>query len=162
MYNPILSIQKVEKSFPDVKALSNVSLDVFSGEVVSIVGENGAGKSTLLKILSGDYKLDKGYIGLKGIDCSHVNPLSAHQAGFRLVRQEPEIVPYIDVTENVFVGEYIAAHGLIKSAAMRKAVEEMLEHYSFTKIIDLNLKGYQLSPCTDAYRRNFAGIATWC
>ncbi len=70
MSNDILEINGVSKAFPNVRALSNLSLSVGRGEVVTFVGENGAGKSTLLKILSGDYRADTGTVILDGEDIS--------------------------------------------------------------------------------------------
>ncbi len=143
----ILDIKAVGKSFPGVKALSNLSMAVGVGEVVAFVGENGAGKSTLLKILSGDYQLDQGQVLLDGIEVSHASPLEARRAGFRLVRQEPEIVPDISVAENVFVGEYPRRSlGRVDFAAMRAEVTALLARYGFAGMIDIDAMGRSLSP----------------
>ena len=121
----ILDINGVNKAFPNVKALSDLSLQVRRGEVMAFVGENGAGKSTLLKILSGDYRADSGSVTLEGTDISRVDPLGARKAGFRLVRQEPEIVPHITAAENIFVGEYpLRGRGVVDFRAMRARTEE--------------------------------------
>ena len=144
---PVLNIDAVGKSFPGVKALSAVSVDLHPGEVVAIVGENGAGKSTLLKILSGDYTLDEGRVVLEGTDLSGATPLEAREAGFRLVRQEPEIVPFISALENLFVGELPRrSGGRVDFAAMRRDAEAMLERYGFRGLIDLDAEGRTLSP----------------
>lgn len=143
----ILEIRAVGKSFPGVKALSNVSMSVHRGEVVAFVGENGAGKSTLLKILCGDYQLDEGTLHLDGAEVSHASPLDARNAGFRLVRQEPEIVPHISVAENVFVGEYpMRRYGRVDFSTMRATVNELLEKYGFAGMLDINALGSTLSP----------------
>lgn len=122
-------------------------MQVRGGEVVAFVGENGAGKSTLLKILCGDYTLDEGTMQLDGADVSHASPLAARQAGFRLVRQEPEIVPDISVAENVFVGEYPRRGlGRVDFAAMRAQVNAMLLRYGFAGMLDPEADGRSLSP----------------
>lgn len=147
MTPPILDIRSVGKSFPGVRALTALSMQVRRGEVVAFVGENGAGKSTLLKILCGDYRLDEGTMQLDGADVSHAAPLAARQAGFRLVRQEPEIVPDISVAENVYVGEYpCRTLGRVDFAAMRRQVEAMLARYGFTGMLDPDADGRSLSP----------------
>jgi ABC-type sugar transport system ATPase subunit len=147
MTPPILDIRSVGKSFPGVRALSNLSMQVRPGEIVAFVGENGAGKSTLLKILCGDYTLDEGTMQLDGADVSHASPLAARQAGFRLVRQEPEIVPDISVAENVFVGEYPRRGlGRVDFTAMRDQVNAMLARYGFDGMLDPDADGRSLSP----------------
>ncbi len=144
---PILDIRAVGKSFPGVRALTNLSMQVRRGEIVAFVGENGAGKSTLLKILCGDYTLDEGTMQLDGADVSHASPLAARQAGFRLVRQEPEIVPDISVAENVFVGEYPRRRfGRVDFTAMRAKVNAMLSRYGFAGMLDPDADGRSLSP----------------
>ena len=143
----ILDIKAVGKSFPGVRALANLSMTVNAGEVVAFVGENGAGKSTLLKILSGDYQLDQGQVLLDGVEVSHASPLDARRAGFRLVRQEPEIVPDISVAENVFVGEFPRrSFGRVDFAAMRAEVTALLVRYGFADMIDIDAVGRSLSP----------------
>jgi L-arabinose transport system ATP-binding protein len=147
MSSPILAVFGVGKSFPGVRALADVSLEVASGEVVALVGENGAGKSTLLKILSGDYQLDEGTVRLGGAEVSHASPLEARRAGFRLVRQEPEIVPYISAAENVFVGEYpCRSLGRVDHRAMREAMAGQLARYGFAGLVDPLAAGSSLSP----------------
>lgn len=147
MTEPILEIRDVGKSFPGVKALSGLSMTVNPGEIVAFVGENGAGKSTLLKILSGDYKLDEGSVILDGVEASHVSPLEARQAGFRLVRQEPEIVPDISVAENIFIGEYPRrSGGRVDFPKMRQIVTDMLKRYGFFGLVDIDALGRTLSP----------------
>ncbi len=143
----VLDVNGVGKSFPGVRALSDVTMRVHSGEVVAFVGENGAGKSTLLKILCGDYQLDDGEVQIDGIVASHASPLEARNAGFRLVRQEPEIVPDLSVAENIFIGEYpTTGFGRVSFDAMRNQTQELLERYGFATMIDVNTLGGALSP----------------
>ena len=147
MSSPILEIRDVGKSFPGVKALSGLSMTVGRGEIVAFVGENGAGKSTLLKILSGDYELDEGSVLLDGAEVSHASPLEARHAGFRLVRQEPEIVPDISVAENIFIGEYPRrSGGRVDFPLMRQTVTDMLKRYGFYGLVSIDQLGRTLSP----------------
>ncbi len=142
----LLSIKGVSKSFPNIRALSDLAMEVRAGEVMAFVGENGAGKSTLLKILSGDYRLDEGTIMLDGTDISRASPLEARQAGFRLVRQEPEIVPHVSVAENVFVGEYPTKNYRVDFETMRKKTAAILATYGFSGFVAPDALGSSLSP----------------
>ncbi len=144
--HPVLDIRNVGKAFPGVRALAHLDMQVARGEVVAFVGENGAGKSTLLKILSGDYRLDEGDVRLDGQPFVHATPLGARQAGFRLVRQEPEIVPDVSVAENVFIGEYPTRRGRVDFAALRRETVAMLSRYGFAGLIDPDADGRTLSP----------------
>jgi L-arabinose transport system ATP-binding protein len=147
MNTPLLDVAGVGKSFPGVRALADVSLEVAPGEVVALVGENGAGKSTLLKILSGDYRLDEGVVRLSGLEVSHASPLEARRAGFRLVRQEPEIVPDISAAENVFLGEYPRRSlGRVDHGAMVRSMAEQLRRYGFGGLVEPLAAGRSLSP----------------
>ena len=147
MNQPLLDVAQVGKSFPGVRALTAVSLQVGPGEVVALVGENGAGKSTLLKILCGDYRLDEGRVTVAGRDISRASPLEARAAGFRLVRQEPEIVPDISASENVFVGEYPRrSFGRVDHGAMQAAMAAQLARYGFSGMVDPDQNGRTLSP----------------
>ena len=144
--SPILEIRGVGKAFPNVRALAELSFDVRGGEVMAFVGENGAGKSTLLKILSGDYRLDEGSVLLDGQEVSHVDPRAARQAGFRLVRQEPEIVPHISAAENIYVGELPQRRGVVDFPKLNADARALLEECGFAGLIDLSAMGDTLSP----------------
>ena len=100
-----IEIRGMSKSFPNVQALRDISLDFRPGEVLALMGENGAGKSTLLKILSGDYQPDAGTMTRDGEALSFGGPRDARRAGIRVIYQEPEIIPGIDVAENIYLGE---------------------------------------------------------
>ena len=90
-----LKVRNISKAFLNVQALQDVSLDIRPGEVLAFMGENGAGKSTLLKIINGDYQPDTGTISIDGETLSFSNPKQAHEAGIRVIYQEPEIVPVL-------------------------------------------------------------------
>ena len=143
---PLVDIRGVGKAFPNVRALADLTFDVRRGEVMAFVGENGAGKSTLLKILSGDYQLDEGKVLLDGKEASHINPREARRAGFRLVRQEPEIVPHITAAENIFVGELPQKRGIVDFPKLKAAAAALLEESGFAGLIDPGALGDTLSP----------------
>jgi ABC-type sugar transport system ATPase subunit len=143
---PLLDIRGVGKSFPGVRALANLTFDVRAGEVMAFVGENGAGKSTLLKILSGDYELDEGTVSLDGREVSHATPNEARKAGFRLVRQEPEIVPHVSAAENIFVGELPQRRGVVDFRVLRESARALLEESGFAQFLDTDALGDTLSP----------------
>ena len=100
----ILSIQGVTKEFPGVKALDNISLDVFKGEIHGIVGENGAGKSTLMKILSGVYRMEQGELFIDGSKVEIENPVQSQNMGISIIYQELNLVNTLSVAENIYLG----------------------------------------------------------
>lgn len=97
-------MEHISKSFPGVHALNDVTLQVRAGEVHALVGENGAGKSTLMKILSGALPKDAGKILLDGHAVSIQNPGDALALGIAMIHQELNLVPYLNVGQNIFLG----------------------------------------------------------
>jgi ribose transport system ATP-binding protein len=97
----------VTKRFPGVLALDGVHLDIIRGEVHLLAGENGAGKSTLVKILAGAYKKDSGQITLNGQVLEHLTPKHAQELGISIIYQEFNLIPYLSVAENIFLGREI-------------------------------------------------------
>ncbi|MCG8570445.1 MAG: sugar ABC transporter ATP-binding protein [Spirochaetes bacterium] len=104
MDKPILKMENISKSFPGVKALENVQLDLYKGKVIALLGENGAGKSTLMKILSGVYKKDSGTITYKEKKLELHNPKDAQEKGISIIHQELNLIHYLSVAENIFLG----------------------------------------------------------
>jgi L-arabinose transport system ATP-binding protein len=140
-----LEICNVSKAFPNVQALADVSLDIKPGEILAFVGENGAGKSTLLKIINGDYQPDSGTLTIDGKRLLFSNPLDAHKGGVRVIYQEPEIIPGVDVSENIWVGELPKRFGLVNRRKLDEQVRQNLKEYGFESILPLGLMGDQLS-----------------
>jgi ABC-type sugar transport system ATPase subunit len=101
---PILEAEHVDKRFPGVHALDDVSLTVVPGEVHAVVGENGAGKSTLMKILAGAYTPDAGTIRVDGNPVTIESPRDAQQLGISIIYQELSLVDALSVGENLFLG----------------------------------------------------------
>lgn len=101
---PLLSLRHISKSFPGVRALKDVSLDVHAGEVHALLGENGAGKSTLMKILCGIYRQDEGEININGEACHFHGYQDALDAGIGIIFQEFSLIPDLDAVDNIFLG----------------------------------------------------------
>jgi ribose transport system ATP-binding protein len=108
----ILSVRDVCKSFPGVRALDGVSIDVKRGTVHGVVGENGAGKSTLMKILSGVYEKDSGTVVYDGQRIERTTPHQSMQNGLAIIYQELNLVNTMSVGENVFLGRFKEMKGM--------------------------------------------------
>ncbi len=124
---PVLDMTGITKSFPGVKALTDVDLSVSAGEVHAIVGENGAGKSTLMKILAGVHGPDRGTIALGGEQVHFSSPLEAKAHGIGMVYQEINLVPDLSVAENIGLGDMPNSAGLVKRKALSQRAQEVLD-----------------------------------
>lgn len=100
----ILEVSNIVKDFPGVRALDHVSFNLRKGEVHILVGENGAGKSTLMKILAGAYQADEGQILLRGKEEKITSPKQAQELGIGIIYQEFNLIPYLSVANNIFLG----------------------------------------------------------
>ncbi len=107
MKDLILEVKNVSKIFPGVRALDQVSLKVWKGEIHAFVGENGAGKSTLMKILNGNYKKDEGSIYIDGQEVEIQCPDDARSFGISIIFQELNLVPHLSIAENIFMGRLL-------------------------------------------------------
>lgn len=124
----VLEAEKINKSFPGVKVLSDVSFDLEEGEVHILLGENGAGKSTLMKIFSGLYSVDSGDIYVNGEKVTIRNTKDSQNLGISIIYQEFDLVPYLTVAQNIFLGrEPLKKDGSINQGEMRKKSREYLE-----------------------------------
>jgi ribose transport system ATP-binding protein len=101
----LLQVQGVSKSFPGVKALDDMHLDLRAGEVLAVVGENGAGKSTLMKLLSGVYEADEGEFFYNGAPYEPTSPKHAQELGMSIIHQEFNLMPDLTVAQNIFIGQ---------------------------------------------------------
>jgi ribose transport system ATP-binding protein len=99
----LLQLTGVTKTFPGIRALSQVSFDVVAGEVHGLVGENGAGKSTLMGVASGALLANDGIVRISGQEM-RANPEQARMLGLSIVRQEPALMPDLTVAENIYLG----------------------------------------------------------
>lgn len=102
----ILEMENINKSFPGVKALDNVSLKVRPGTVHALMGENGAGKSTLMKILFGMYSRDSGTIKINREEVELTTPQESMDHGVSMIHQELQPIPMMTIGENIFLGNY--------------------------------------------------------
>ena len=101
---PMLRMEGVSKIFPGVKALDNVDITAYGGEVTALMGENGAGKSTLMKILSGVYQKDEGKVFIDGVEAHIKGIKSAEEYGVTIIHQEMSVLNNLTVAENIFLG----------------------------------------------------------
>src|SRR5260221_454863 len=114
---PILEVRGITKSFPGVRALKNVDLRIWAGEVHALMGENGAGKSTLMKILAGAYRPDSGAILLDGNPVQFRTPHEARLARIGILYQEFTVAPHLTVIGHVFLCSDLSRLGAIKDTA---------------------------------------------
>lgn len=124
-----LKMEKVTKTFPGVKALDEINLEVETGEIHVLLGENGAGKSTLIKILTGLYQPDGGSIYIKGGAVKSNSPQQALAAGIVPIYQELNLIQELDVTENIFMGreiKKIERLGILDREKMENRTKEIL------------------------------------
>ncbi|MPQ33250.1 sugar ABC transporter ATP-binding protein [Clostridium estertheticum] len=101
---PFLEMKGISKCFPGVKALDNINLSLYKGEVLALLGENGAGKSTLIKILGGVYQKDDGKVVIQGSEVDIKNVKEAEKLGISIIHQELSVIPNLTVAENLFLG----------------------------------------------------------
>lgn len=127
MGEPILRMEGIVKRFPGVRALNGVDFHVAAGEVHALMGENGAGKSTLIKILTGAYHRDGGEVHWQGRQVRFDTPQEAQAAGISTIYQEVNLVPYLSVSENIFLGrEPKNRLGLLRWSEMHREARELL------------------------------------
>lgn len=140
----ILKLDGVTKSFPGVKALQGIHLEVARGEIHALLGENGAGKSTLMKILSGIYQPDEGTLTVDGKVRQFADYHDAVAAGVGIVFQEFSLIPYLNAVENIFLGrEMRSGLGLLKRAQMQHVAAEIFARLGVS--IDLSVEIRELS-----------------
>ncbi len=125
----LLEMKGISKSFPGVKALQNVGLQLRAGEVHALLGENGAGKSTLIKVLGGIYHAEEGEIYVEGQKVRIDSVAAARLAGVSIVHQELVLVPYMTVAENIFLGREPGSRFNIHRAKMTEEAQKLLDAY---------------------------------
>ncbi|MBK4217642.1 sugar ABC transporter ATP-binding protein [Paracoccus caeni] len=124
---PVLSLRGISKSFPGVRALNAVQLDLYPGQVTALVGENGAGKSTIVKILTGIYQPDEGTIAVRGAETRFPTAQAAGEAGVTAIHQETVLFDELTVAENIFIGHAPRGRfGLIDKRRMEREAAEIL------------------------------------
>ena len=119
---PILALTGISKRFGALQALSGVDFEVFSGEVVGLVGDNGAGKSTLVKIISGTYRPDAGRYVFEGREVTVATPREAAELGIQTVYQDLALCDNLDVVANLYLGRELRQRPL---AALLRRIDEI-------------------------------------
>ena len=134
MPDPLLQMSGVVKTFPGVRALDGVDLDVRAGEVHCLLGQNGAGKSTLIKVLAGAHTPDEGTISWDGAPVRLTSPMAAMRLGIATIYQELDLVDGLTVAENVFLGHERSSGGFVKAGEARTATAELLRRLGHPEI----------------------------
>lgn len=117
----------IVKSFPGVRALKCVELDLRPGEVHALLGENGAGKSTLIKVLGGAHRPDEGSIEIDGQTVEIASPADSQRAGVGIIYQEFNLVPAMTARENIFLGQEGSSVGILPAREERRKARELFE-----------------------------------
>ena len=127
MAKTILEMKGISKSYGGIKALNDVKIELYEGEILCLLGENGAGKSTLMKILSGAILPSEGSIYMNGELINIKNPEMAHNHGISTVYQELIQFPDMTIMENIFIGRYPKKNGLVDFAELRKRTLQLMD-----------------------------------
>lgn len=122
----LVEMRHITKVFPGVKALDDVSFDLKPGEVHILMGENGAGKSTLMKVLAGAYIPDDGELYICGERVTKFDPVSLQEKGIGIIYQEFNLIPYLNVAENIFIDHMPGKGLLIDRKEMHAKAQELL------------------------------------
>ena len=148
---PVLEMRSITKTFPGVKALSDVTLSVAEGEIHAICGENGAGKSTLMKVLSGVYPHGsyEGEIYFQGELCEFKDIRASENRGIVIIHQELALVPYLSLAENIFLGNEHATRGVISWNETLRHAKQLLKRVGLpdqptTRVADIGVGKQQL------------------
>ncbi len=124
---PLLEMRGISKMFPGVRALDDVDLTLYPGEVLALLGENGAGKSTLIKILGGAHAPDAGEISIDGKQLRIDSPQAAQQAGIGIIYQEFNLVPALTARENIFLGQHRNVLSWLHATRERQEAMQLFE-----------------------------------
>ncbi|WP_163505486.1 sugar ABC transporter ATP-binding protein [Fodinicola acaciae] len=134
MPEPLLRLTGIVKTFPGVRALDGVDLEIAAGEVHCLLGQNGAGKSTLIKVLAGAHQPDDGTVEWQGRKVAFAHPIAALRAGLATIYQELDLVDDLSVAENIFLGHEVSALGFSRRSAMHAKAAELLTRLGHPEI----------------------------
>jgi ABC-type sugar transport system ATPase subunit len=135
----VLETKSINKSFPGVKALTDISFDLYEGEIHALVGENGAGKSTLMNILSGVFPHDDGEIFMYGRKVDFKDTKEAYSCGISMIHQELALATSIQVMENVFIGRLLRnKFGFVDFKKMHRECNKLFDKYDIKNINPLD------------------------
>ena len=130
----VLRLTDVVKTFPGVRALDGVQLEVRAGEVHCLLGQNGAGKSTLIKVLAGVHRPDSGQVEWRGEPAAFANPQAAMRAGIATIYQELDLVEDLSVAENAFLGHEPRRFGFVRRGQMARRTRQILARLGHAEI----------------------------
>src|SRR5690606_12712794 len=124
---PLVEMRNISIAFGGIHAVDNVSVDLFPGEVMALVGHNGAGKSTLIKILSGAYKRDAGQVFVNGEEAQIANPRDAKAYGIETIYQTLALADNVDAAANLFLGRELRTRwGTLDDVAMEAEARKVM------------------------------------
>jgi D-xylose transport system ATP-binding protein len=123
---PIVEMRNIAVSFGGVRAVAGVTMDLYPGEVVGVVGGNGAGKTTLMRTLSGARPPDAGQILINGVAVAIGNPREAKALGIETIYQTLALADNLDAPANVFLGRELTGAGSLNDAAMESATRKVI------------------------------------
>src|SRR5210317_56093 len=141
----IIHIKGLSKSFPGVKALSNVDLDLRRGEIHGLMGESGAGKSTLIKVLTGLYNKDAGEIIFDGKPFKLNSPEDAPRFGLSTVYQEINLIPALSVAENIYIGREPTRLGCIDWRSITSRAKTAIKKLDLDIDVTLPVSSYSVA-----------------
>lgn len=125
----VLELKNITKEYPGVKALDNISVQFYPGEVHALMGENGAGKSTLIKTVSGAIQPNAGKIYFEGREYDHMTPALSQRLGIGVIYQEFNLVPELSIAENIFLGHKLKKGLTIDRKLMNKKAKEIMDGF---------------------------------
>ncbi len=148
---PLLEMKGITKEFPGVKALDEVSIHVHQHEILALLGENGAGKSTLMKVLAGVHQPSSGEIYINGSPVTIDGPKHSQNLGISIIYQEFNLIPYMSIAENIFIGrEHRKVKGILDMKQLAKETKVWLDQVGLnhlkpeTNIEELSVAEQQL------------------
>jgi D-xylose transport system ATP-binding protein len=125
-HTPLVELRDISIAFGGIKAVDHVSIDLYPGEVVGLLGHNGAGKSTLIKCLSGAYHMDSGEIRVNGEKAHIENPRDARAYNIETIYQTLALADNLDAASNLFLGREIMRNGLVDDAKMEAETRKIM------------------------------------
>lgn len=144
MHETVFEVRNINKHFPGVHALRDVTFDLKSGEIHGLVGHNGAGKSTLMKVITGSYIPESGEMRLKGMPVTFKDAKDAIDKGIGIVSQEGSLIPTYTGVENIFLGNEITHCKFVDNKAMETKALDLVS--SFGLSLDLDQQVSNFSP----------------
>jgi len=136
-------MRDIVKDYPGVRALNRVSLRVRRGEIHGLVGENGAGKSTLMKILAGAMRMDFGSLWIHGNQAMILGPQDALKEGIAIIYQEFNLIPYLSIFENIYLGREMTRWGFLRTRKEMELSQSLLSQLGVK--LDVRRKVNELS-----------------